>query len=84
MIITFKGFGSVRMLRNYQLETGVSLTIAQLRQELKTKLASELPTKELAGLIDSCAFACDEELFSENYLINSSQTISILPPVCGG
>lgn len=84
MIVTFNGFGSSRALRNYKCEVATPITVSQLRCELKTKLSTEKQSDELINLLDSCAFAGDEQLFSEDYLIEKSQTVNILPPVCGG
>ncbi len=84
MIVVFNGFGSTRYIRNYEMEISSSVTVAQLRQQLKAKLSTEQSTIELINVLDSCAFAGNEQVFSEDYLVDQPQIINILPPVCGG
>ncbi len=84
MIVIFNGFGSTRSIRNYEMEVSSSVTVAQLRQQLKSKLSTGSAASELINLLDSCAFAGNEQVFSEDYLVDQPQIINILPPVCGG
>lgn len=38
----------------------------------------------LAGMIDSCAWAMDEEIVSLDHPLHSARQVALLPPVSGG
>ena len=84
MKISLHGFGSMRALRGIGFEVDSSLTVREFRAYLQTQLSVKPGFAELAMLLSSCAFANNEQVLTEDTLLNKDQLLNVLPPVCGG
>ncbi len=52
-------------------------------KDLKDLLA-KTSLKEDTSLLESSALSNNEEILQDSYIIKADETISLLPPVCGG
>ncbi|MBP7847361.1 MAG: MoaD/ThiS family protein [Burkholderiales bacterium] len=84
MKISLHGFGSMRALRGIGFEFSAPLTVREFRAYLQTQLSIKPGFSELVILLSSCAFANNEQVLTEDTLLNKDQLLNVLPPVCGG
>ena len=84
MKISLHGFGSMRALRGIGFEFSAPLTVREFRAYLQTQLSIKQGFSELVILLSSCAFANNEQVLTEDTLLNKDQLLNVLPPVCGG
>ncbi|HCY39316.1 MAG TPA: hypothetical protein DHV02_05575 [Neisseriales bacterium] len=84
MKISLHGFGSMRALRGIGFEFVAPLTVREFRAYLQTQLSIKPGFSELVILLSSCAFANNEQVLTEDTLLNKDQLLNVLPPVCGG
>jgi len=82
-----KLFGTFRKYGN-----GEAITLS-LDKEISVNSLKKLLIKELTKLdsnfndhniVESSAFAVNDEIIADDYLIKESDIVAILPPVCGG
>ena len=87
LTITVKLFGA---WREYSQNTEVSFQlttnadVAMLKQEFIRSLNPEHFTDNTTALLDSSVFANELEILSGAVRLTQDQTLTILPPVCGG
>jgi molybdopterin converting factor small subunit len=60
----------------------VSLPVGATVRDLRRCLAEECP--RLAGLLERCAVAVDNEFAGEALVLPAAAEIAVLPPVSGG
>ena len=84
MKISLHGFGSMRALRGMSFEFVAPLTVREFRIYLQAKLSTNLEFTDLTWLLQSCAFASDEQVLTEDVQLTHDQVLNVLPPVCGG
>ena len=84
MKISLHGFGSMRALRGMSFEFVVPLTVREFRIYLQAQLSTNLEFTDLELLLQSCAFASNEQVLTEDMQLTHDQLLNVLPPVCGG
>ncbi len=70
--------------RKYGDHATLSLPVGSSIEELKILLAKQLSEKIDSHLIHDSAIACNDTIVAADYRVQPGETISILPPVCGG
>ena len=50
--------------------------------DLRRTLAAQVP--KLAGLVERCAFAVDDEFAADQTALSPASVVALLPPVSGG
>lgn len=84
MKISLHGFGSMRALRGMSFEFVAPLTVREFRAYLQTQLSIKPGFTDLELLLQSCAFASNEQVLTEDAQLTHDQLLNVLPPVCGG
>lgn len=67
---------------SFSLETPCAVKI--LKEKIHTELCEKFASYNDPHLVFESALATEEEILSEETWIDSSQTLALLPPVCGG
>lgn len=75
----FKKYGDHEMLN---LPTGSS--VEDLKNLLTRHLIRKIPNFSDIQLIQDSAVACNDTVVGSHYKVQAGETVSILPPVCGG
>jgi molybdopterin synthase sulfur carrier subunit len=86
MKVKIKLFGALREADpagQIEVEIASGSTIADLREQVTTHLASHAPAIS-AGLVKRSAFASESEVLHEDRSVPESGTLALLPPVSGG
>ncbi len=79
MQITVKAFGQ---MRDY-IDNEILLDLKELNaNNIRLELSKIFPNAK--EVIEHCAFANDERIFSDDEDLSEQMVISIIPPVCGG
>ncbi len=84
MKISLHGFGSMRALRGIGFEFVAPLTVREFRIYLQAQLSTNPEFTDLELLLQSCAFANNEQVLTEDMQLTHDQLLNVLPPVCGG
>ena len=84
MQIDFHGFGATRILSGYTLEVETNSSIATIRKQLIQLIANQEKYATIYEILSSTAFASEQQVFSDEQLIDKDMTLHLLPPVCGG
>jgi molybdopterin converting factor small subunit len=83
--IKIKFYGA---FRKYGDQETISLPAGSSVDDLKNLLAKHLAGKVQnfsdAQLIRDSAIACNDTVVGSDYLVQSDEVVSVLPPVCGG
>ena len=71
---------------NQQLDDESVITLGDLKKRIATQLKTKLGEnfKHENTLRNDCAFGIDGKFCDDDFMVNNSMEISILPPVCGG
>ena len=75
----FRKYGDHEML---SLPTGSS--VDDLKSFLAKHLSAKVPNFSDAQLVRDSAIACNDSIVGPDHKVQSGETVSILPPVCGG
>ena len=81
MIVTVKLFARARELAErgeVRVDVPDGATVTQLRRRLR----EDAPA--LAGLLDRCRVAVDEEFADEDTVLRETSEVALIPPVSGG
>ena len=66
------------------LSVPAGIVINELRPLLIKEIALNNPDFSEQSIVDVSAFANENELLNDNYVLQESCQLSIFPPVCGG
>lgn len=77
----FRDFGSKPELL---LECAPGTSIAELRLRMQAQLDSLRPGAHAEGLLKQSVFADEQSILGEDFRLERSQQLAIIPPVCGG
>lgn len=80
LILPIKFFG---MFRKFGEQIEVEIPSGSSVEEIKKMITHELG-KDNKDLVDSSVLANTTDILPDAYIFNESQSLSILPPVCGG
>lgn len=58
--------------------------IAELRQKMQQHMQAARPGSQIDSLLMQSVFADEQSILSEDYCLQKSQELAIIPPVCGG
>ena len=84
MLITFHGFGSVRVLSGYTLEVDAMSSIAVIRNQFYNSIIVHPQYAKLTAILATIAFASEQKIYMDDDVLSHDVTINLLPPVCGG
>ncbi|WP_141731517.1 MoaD/ThiS family protein [Oligoflexus tunisiensis] len=65
-------------------ECAPGTSIAELRQQMGSLLENMRPGAGVESLLKQSVFADEKEILSEDFRLERSQELAIIPPVCGG
>lgn len=86
--IRFRYFGAFRnfleKVQIPQLEFAHPVDISELKARLAVEFRKQLGNGTADTLIDDSAVATEEDILPLSYRVESSCTLMLLPPVCGG
>ena len=66
------------------LECAPGTSIAELRMKMQAQLERLKPDGGAAGLLRQSVFADEQAVLGEDFRLERSQELAIIPPVCGG
>ena len=87
MVKDIKLFGALKKFGHnglLQLEAPEGTTVMSFRQILKAKIYSVHGEEFKSEILDKSAIACGSKLLGDKDIIPKSESIVVLPPVCGG
>ncbi len=67
---------------HFEFEPGASL--ATIKQSLEHRFSVLRPDKPAAALLAQSVLADDQAVLAEGFVLEKSQELAIIPPVCGG
>lgn len=85
--ICIRLFGAFRDLARHptlKLECAPGTSIAELRQQMLALLENMQPGAGVEGLLQQSVFADERAILKEDFRLERSQELAIIPPVCGG
>jgi molybdopterin converting factor small subunit len=85
--ITIRLFGAFRDFAkdpSVLLECAPGTSIAELRQQMQSRLENMRPGAGAEGLLKQSVFADERQVLGEDFRLERSQELAIIPPVCGG
>lgn len=77
----FRDYAQVPVLP-FQCEPGIR--VKELRQKMRQHLLDSLPNSNAEALLEQSVFANERAVLNEDHVLESSQELAIIPPVCGG
>ncbi|HYX36071.1 MAG TPA: MoaD/ThiS family protein [Oligoflexus sp.] len=66
------------------LECAPGTSIAELRQQMQSRLENMRPGAGVDDLLKQSVFADERAILSEEFRLERSQELAVIPPVCGG
>lgn len=82
-----KMFGALRKFSNedgiFQFKISEPMTVSKFKTALSFQVSEEFKDFN-SDLLMQSAIANQEEILSDDYLIQQNEFIAVLPPVCGG
>lgn len=69
---------------HHTIVSEIALNSSELKKQLLTVIKSNIEQDEAHALIHACVIATEKHILQENTLLNESQSLFLLPPVCGG
>ncbi len=85
--ISIRLFGAFRDFAQNPIvtfECAPGTSIAELRQQMESRLENMRPGAGAQGLLKESVFADERQVLGEEFRLERSQELAILPPVCGG
>lgn len=84
--LEIKLFGAFRKFQStpVSLEVAAGSTATEVKAALWAHLQARHPGVADASLLAASALSTDRQVLAENDTLNQSQSLAILPPVCGG
>ncbi len=65
-------------------ECAPGTSISELRQQMESRLENMRPGAGAQGLLKQSVFADERQVLGEEFRLERSQELAIIPPVCGG
>ena len=66
------------------LECAPGTSIAELRMKMQAQLEHMKPGASVLSLLKQSVFADEQAILGEDFRLEQSQELAIIPPVCGG
>ncbi len=83
--VKIRFFGAFRKYGDHAvLDLPDGISVDDLKDRLARHLSGQVPDFSDAQLIHDSAVACNDTIVDSRYKVRFGQSISILPPVCGG
>lgn len=85
--ISIRLFGAFRDFAQNPIvtfECSPGTSIAELRQQMESRLENMRPGAGAPGLLKQSVFADERQVLGEEFRLERSQELAIIPPVCGG
>jgi molybdopterin converting factor small subunit len=85
--ISIRLFGAFRDFAQNPLvmfECAPGTSIAELRLQMESRLENMRPGAGVSGLLKQSVFADERQVLDEEFRLERSQELAIIPPVCGG
>lgn len=76
--VKLRCFGAIRKYEPIGFHSETPLTLRQVKERVSMLIPDE------AELIADCALADESRVLAPDHVVNSSCTLLLLPPVCGG
>jgi|GEM_PF-4198547 len=87
MVLKIKFFGKTKELEptgSITLNFDKNISVGELRTALIEKLSATSDQIKVATLINDCALGNTQQVLRNEHLLCASQSLVLLPPVCGG